>query len=440
MGIGVSMKKRLPNGIFIFALFVALAFCASATAETDTANAVTDDIPAATVPTCTEEDESNKTPNIAACEHTFDTWSITTAPIKDSNGKMMGVCSHCGMTEIRTIRTEIRITLGQNTYSLNGEIQEMDAAPIIRNDRIMLPVRQVAENLGSIVEWDETLSTATLTTDAVVIKITVGNEDALINGVSVPLDVPAFIENERTYMPVRFVAEMLGGTVLWDGDSSTAKITDAGTCIGKIFDAPYIYQNTDYPNGCESVSTVMALQYWGIDMDTDTFIDNYLDMGATPIIGGIGPDPESVYLGNPRSQAGWGCYSSVITEALDKFIDKDLYCVSQFYDRSLDELCSEYIEHGIPVILWATVGMENSSARGYYAHWETPDGKKISYNMWLHCLLWVGYDESNYYFNDPMLKNADGIKYTAYSKASVEKAYSLLNQQCIVISKNESNL
>ena len=45
----------------------------------------------------------------------------------------------------------------------------------------------------------------------------------------------------------------------------------------KIIDAPYIYQNFDYPNGCESVSTVMALQKAGINISVDSFIDNYLD-------------------------------------------------------------------------------------------------------------------------------------------------------------------
>lgn len=72
----------------------------------------------------------------------------------------------------------------------------------------------------------------------------------------------------------------------------------------KIIDAPYIYQNFDYPNGCESVSTVMALQHIGVNISVDSFIDNYLDKGATPVIGGTGPDPDLVYCGNPRSVSG----------------------------------------------------------------------------------------------------------------------------------------
>lgn len=202
----------------------------------------------------------------------------------------------------------------------------------------------------------------------------------------------------------------------------------------KIIDVPYIYQNFDYPNGCESVSTVMALQKMGINISVDSFIDNYLDKGATPIVGGTGPDPNTVYCGNPRLKSGWGCYSPVIVNALNKFIDKNTYTVSQFYGKSLDDLCHTYIDNDVPVILWATVGMKDSSASSYYAHWTTPAGKSISYNTYLHCLLLVGYDENNYYFNDPIHMNADGVKYTGYSKASVETAYSILNQQCVIVS------
>ena len=204
----------------------------------------------------------------------------------------------------------------------------------------------------------------------------------------------------------------------------------------KIIDAPYIYQNYNYPNGCESVSTVMALQYAGINVSVDDFINYYLDMGSTPVVGQTGPDPNVVYCGDPRLQSGWGCYSPVIMNALDKFINVTHYTCSRLTGASLDELCNTYIDNDIPVVIWATVGMIDSSAPSYYAHWTTPEGVQISYNRKLHVLLLVGYDENNYYFNDPMHMNTNGIKYTGYSKASVERAYSILNQQSIVIVPN----
>ena len=201
----------------------------------------------------------------------------------------------------------------------------------------------------------------------------------------------------------------------------------------RIIDAPYIYQFPDYPNGCESVSAVMALQYLGIDISPDEFIGNYLDMGAAPQVGGIGPDPNLVFCGDPRLWSGWGCYAPVICNALNKFISPKQYDVIMPHRMPLGSLCRKYIDNGIPVMVWATVGMTDSSAADYFAHWTTPDGTPIAYNRMLHCLLLVGYDENNYFFNDPMHISENGTSCTGYSRASVEKAYDILGRQSIVI-------
>ncbi len=121
--------------------------------------------------------------------------------------------------------TEIKMTIGDMNGYVNGVAKALDAAPIIRQSRTMLPVRFVAENLGATVAWDGATSTATLTSGTIEIKITIGATTATVNGEAKPLDAPAFIENSRTYLPVRFVAEALGATVAWDGATSTATIT-----------------------------------------------------------------------------------------------------------------------------------------------------------------------------------------------------------------------
>ena len=120
--------------------------------------------------------------------------------------------------------TVLTMTVGKTAYTVNGETKTMDAAPLIRGDRTMLPVRYVAEALGASVAWDADTSTATVMSDTVEIRITVGSGTALVNGESVPLDAPAFVEKDRAYMPVRFIAETLGAAVSWDGTTSTATI------------------------------------------------------------------------------------------------------------------------------------------------------------------------------------------------------------------------
>ena len=147
-----------------------------------------------------------------------------------ANGITYNAANNTGKTTIImgdpvAASVELKMTLGKTTYTLNGATKTMDVAPIIRNERTMLPVRYVAEALGAEIAWDGATSTATLKTADTEIKITVGAASATVNGKSVALDSPAFIENDRTYMPVRFVAETLGGTVAWDGATSTATIT-----------------------------------------------------------------------------------------------------------------------------------------------------------------------------------------------------------------------
>ena len=121
--------------------------------------------------------------------------------------------------------TVVKMTIGQNVGYINDEAKTLDAAPIIRESRTMLPVRFVAEAFGAEVGWDGATSTATVKTADTEIKITIGAKTAVVNGKEVALDAPAFIENGRTYMPVRFVAENLGATVAWDGVTSTATLT-----------------------------------------------------------------------------------------------------------------------------------------------------------------------------------------------------------------------
>ena len=55
-----------------------------------------------------------------------------------------------------------------------------------------------------------------------------------------------------------------------------------GMMFTKALDAPFIDQREKYPTGCESVTAVMALQYAGVDVTVEEFIDGYLPQGEAP--------------------------------------------------------------------------------------------------------------------------------------------------------------
>lgn len=100
-----------------------------------------------------------------------------------------------------------------------------DVAPIIRNDRSFLPARFVAENLGAVVEWNPDNRTVLITKDDIRIVLTIDSDTATVNDEAVTLDHPAFIENDRTYTPIRFIAEKLGAGVDWNPDTREITIT-----------------------------------------------------------------------------------------------------------------------------------------------------------------------------------------------------------------------
>ena len=89
----------------------------------------------------------------------------------------------------------------------------------------MLPARFVAEALGAKVEWKEKEEKAVITNDNITIIIYINSYKAYVNDKEVILDSPAFIENDRTYTPIRFIAENLGAKIVWDEKENTVTIT-----------------------------------------------------------------------------------------------------------------------------------------------------------------------------------------------------------------------
>lgn len=124
-----------------------------------------------------------------------------------------------------TQATVITLAIGNTNATVNGNTVANDTAPMIVNSRTMLPIRFVAEALGAKVGWDESAQAVTVTADNVNISLTVGQSSASVNGTSIALDAPSFIENGRTFLPLRFVAENLGANVSWDGTTQTVTIT-----------------------------------------------------------------------------------------------------------------------------------------------------------------------------------------------------------------------
>ncbi len=95
---------------------------------------------------------------------------------------------------------------------LNGTLIN-DYEIIIRNDRALVPVRLIAQELGASVDWNGSNKVVTITKSQKEIVLTINNNVAFVNGIEFDLDYPAIIYQDLTYVPLRFVAENLDAMV-----------------------------------------------------------------------------------------------------------------------------------------------------------------------------------------------------------------------------------
>ncbi len=118
--------------------------------------------------------------------------------------------------------------VGESQYSNNGVTVAMDVASFIQNNRTYVPVRYLANALGVTDEniaWNEGARTVTLTGANTVVKLTVGSNIITTSTGTITADVPVIIQNNRTYLPARFVANAFGADVAWDAATRTVTIT-----------------------------------------------------------------------------------------------------------------------------------------------------------------------------------------------------------------------
>ena len=234
------------------------------------------------------------------------------------------------------------------------------------------------------------------------------------------------------------VGMLVGGTLSQTGRAESGGLWEAQSLRAlpsggqAALDVEFIDQREKYPTGCESVTAVMALRHAGVDITVEEFIDGYLVRSPEPAPDSAGvyhsSHPREAFLGDPYSEDGWGCYAPVIQKAVGELLAQRQSSrqVRDLSGKTLEDLCRDYIDKGVPVMVWATMwmspaqhGMELvADGTGERFDWITPE----------HCLLLVGEDEANYYFNDPLEGKA-----VPYPKAQTEAAYAALGAQALAI-------
>ena len=191
--------------------------------------------------------------------------------------------------------------------------------------------------------------------------------------------------------------------------------------MGTILKVPHIEQTDEWPAGDECLCAVMLLRYLGIRITVNEFVDKEGQLR--------GCDPDKEFAGCPYEKNSFGCYPGVLVKAMnDCFLQKGVpYRAEDATGKSTDELLTEGIGKGVPVIYWASEDMKPTHP-GY--SWVCKkDGKIIRWTAGTQCMLLIGSDVNELVFNDPMMP--EGAVH--YSRMTAVKRHAELDKRAVMV-------
>ena len=150
-----------------------------------------------------------------------------------------------------------------------------DQTPIIQNDRTLVPIRFIAESLGYDVEWDSIENAAVI--DDGRVKLWIGTDKAELDGELVTLDTSSILVNDRTMVPLRAVAETLDCTVDWLAKTKTVQITSGtDTSVWDRLSASGIFpMKSDESAAWFVKQNVNTMKYCGDHYDCEIYVRRF---------------------------------------------------------------------------------------------------------------------------------------------------------------------
>lgn len=156
-----------------------------------------------------------------------------------------------------------------------------DMPAVIIDGRTMLPMRQIAQELGCEVNWNEAAKQIYVMRGSDIIVFTVDSKTGYENGKEFTMDVPATIVNDRTMLPVRALADALHLNIKWDDPNRIVSIQSGDTVVKDEPKAPESGQTTTGTlTGIQTPSAKDADQTFTIQADgpmgryEKTFVDD----------------------------------------------------------------------------------------------------------------------------------------------------------------------
>lgn len=128
------------------------------------------------------------------------------------------------------LKDSVVLLVGSDEALVQSRFKRIDnkspeVKPVVLEDRTYVPLRFVAEAFGTALDWEEETSKITLKGGNDKVSLTVGEASITVNGETKPIDAASYVTDDRTMVPVRAVSEALGKYVFWD-DSGLIVIAD----------------------------------------------------------------------------------------------------------------------------------------------------------------------------------------------------------------------
>ncbi len=159
----------------------------------------------------------------------------------------------------------VSLQIDDPMMEVNGIETEIDAGrgttPVIKNDRTLVPIRAIIEAFGGKADWEEDTKSVLLTLREDSIKLGIDQSVAYFNDTRKTLDVAPTVINDRTMLPVRFVAEAFRLGVAWDEETKTVTVVQNG------------FEEDEYSRLMEILPEYQGRAYTEVNQNTPFFKD-----------------------------------------------------------------------------------------------------------------------------------------------------------------------
>jgi spore germination protein YaaH len=151
---------------------------------------------------------------------------------------------------------------------LNGTRINFDTQPMMHNYRTMVPFRALGEAMGASVYWLAETRQILAIKDKIYMVMTIGSDEVLINNITIKIDTPPMIVNDRTLVPVRFFSQAFGYNVIWNQDIQRVDITMIGRNNKPVKHVLAWYSGRSFGDYQRNIDKVTSTAFMWYTMDT----------------------------------------------------------------------------------------------------------------------------------------------------------------------------